>query len=62
MGVPSDGTGASDHDEAYRFGQRLTAVWHWPFDDWQFSRLMLLRSQVHDRRLQGDTADEPSET
>lgn len=48
-----------DHDEAYRFGVHLTATWHWPFNDCQFWRLMVLRSRVHDGTLQGDDRCDP---
>ncbi|HEY7066602.1 MAG TPA: hypothetical protein VII06_34335 [Chloroflexota bacterium] len=43
-----DGSGAGDHDEAFRFGYRPSARWTYPFLPTQYSRLLILRGRVQD--------------
>jgi hypothetical protein len=41
-----DGSGAGDHDVAYRFGRLPTASSPFPFSTRQFARLLILRGRV----------------
>jgi hypothetical protein len=41
-----DGSGAGDHDVAFKFGRRPRAVAPYPFSTRQYARLLVLRSQV----------------
>jgi hypothetical protein len=43
-----DGTGASDHDQPYRFGCRPRANAPYPFNTRQYARLLVLRGRVQD--------------
>ncbi|MDQ3810943.1 MAG: hypothetical protein M3336_11690 [Chloroflexota bacterium] len=43
-----DGTGAGDHDQAYRFGRRPRAAAPYPFSTRQFIRLLVLRGRIQD--------------
>ena len=49
-----DGTGAGDHDQAFRFGLRPSSVSTYPFTAMQYTRLLVLRGRVQD----GDFADD----
>ena len=49
-----DGTGAADHDVAFHFGRRPSAVAPYPFSTRQYARLLVLRSRFEDRLIQGD--------
>ena len=46
-----DGTGASDHDVPYVFGQLPRAEAPSPFSMHEFARLMILRGYVQDGRV-----------
>jgi hypothetical protein len=46
---PSDGPGAGDHDEPYRFGRRPRASAPFPFTERQYVRLLIFRSVGHVR-------------
>lgn len=41
-----DGTGAGDHDVAYRFGRRPSTEVPYPFSTRQLARLLAVRSRV----------------
>jgi hypothetical protein len=41
-----DGTGAGDHDQAYKFGWRPRSSVPFPFNTRQYARLLVLRSRV----------------
>jgi hypothetical protein len=41
-----DGSGAGDHDVAFKFGRRPRAAAPYPFSTRQYARLLVLRSQV----------------
>ena len=41
-----DGSGAGDHDEAFRFGYRPSVRWTYPFSVSQYSRLLIMRGRV----------------
>ena len=43
-----DGTGAADHDEAYRFGRKPRATAPYPFSERQFLKLLVLRGRIQD--------------
>ena len=43
-----DGTGAADHDQAYKFGRKPRASAPYPFSERQFIRLLVLRGRVQD--------------
>ena len=43
-----DGTGAGDHDQAYRFGRKPRAVAPYPFSTREFVRLLVLRGRIQD--------------
>ena len=43
-----DGSGAADHDEAYRFGRRPWSASPYPFSMRQYARLLVLRSRVRE--------------
>jgi hypothetical protein len=45
-----DGSGAADHDEAYRFGRRPCSAAPYPFSTRQYARLLVLRSRVRESR------------
>jgi hypothetical protein len=49
-----DGSGAGDHDEAFRFGYRPSARWTYPFLPGQYSRLLILRGRVQDGDFNAD--------
>jgi hypothetical protein len=49
-----DGTGAADHDIAFHFGRRPSAVAPYPFSTRQYARLLVLPSRFQDRLIQGD--------
>ena len=49
-----DGSGAGDHDEAFRFGYRPSARWTYPFLPAQYSRLLILRGRVQDGDFAAD--------
>ena len=53
-----DGSGAGDHDEAFRFGYRPSARWTYPFQVSQFSRLLILRGRVQDGEYATDLGDD----
>jgi hypothetical protein len=46
-----DGFGAADHDQPYAFGRRPCSGSPYPFSTRQYVRLLVLRSQVHDRDM-----------
>jgi len=41
-----DGSGAGDHDQAYRFGRKPTSSQPFPFSTHQYARLLILRSRI----------------
>jgi hypothetical protein len=41
-----DGSGASDHDQPYRFGRPPRSSATYPFSTRQYARLLVLRSRV----------------
>ena len=49
-----DGTGAADHDVAFHFGRRPSAVAPYPFSTRQYARLVVPRSPFEARLVQGD--------
>jgi hypothetical protein len=44
----SDGQGAGDHDQPYRFGLRPRAESPFPFNTRQFARLLVLRGRLRE--------------
>ena len=44
----SDGQGAGDHDQPYRFGLRPRVESPFPFNTRQFARLLVLRSRLRE--------------
>jgi hypothetical protein len=46
-----DGTGAGDHDQAYRFGWKPRSSVPFPFNTRQYARLLVLRSRVQNGLL-----------
>jgi hypothetical protein len=46
-----DGTGAGDHDQAYRFGWTPRSSVPFPFNTRQYARLLVLRSRVQNGLL-----------
>jgi hypothetical protein len=53
-----DGTGAGDHDQAYRFGRKPRSSVPFPFNTRQYARLLVLRSRVQNG-LVDDTSPYP---
>ena len=51
-----DGSGAGDHDEAYRFGRRPSTGVPFPFTERQYARLLVFRSRVFERLERGESA------
>jgi hypothetical protein len=49
-----DGTGAADHDLAYKFGRKPRAIAPYPFSERQFIRLLVLRGRVQDGLVGAD--------
>lgn len=49
-----DGLGAGDHDVAFRFGQRPSAAWTYPFTAKQYARLLILRGRRQDGEFDDD--------
>jgi len=41
-----DGVGAGDHDQVFRFGNRPTSAWTYPFTGIQYCRLLVLRGRI----------------
>jgi hypothetical protein len=52
-----DGSGAGDHDEAFRFGYRPSARWTYPFNASQYGRLLIMRGRVQDGDYATDVGD-----
>jgi hypothetical protein len=52
-----DGSGAGDHDEAFRFGYRPSVRWTYPFSVSQNSHLLILRGRVQDGDFAADMGD-----
>ena len=45
-----DGSGATDHDEPFRFGRRPSARAPFPCTERQYARLLVFRSRLSERR------------
>jgi hypothetical protein len=51
-----DGSGAGDHDVAYKFGRQPRASAPYPFSTRQFARLLILRGRVRAGAAEVDIA------
>ncbi len=49
-----DGSGAADHDAAYKFGRRPRASAPYPFSTRQYARLLILRGRIEASLADGD--------
>jgi hypothetical protein len=49
-----DGVGAGDHDQVFRFGNRPTSAWTYPFTGMQYARLLVLRGRVQNGEFSED--------
>lgn len=49
-----DGVGWGDHDQPYRFGNRPSSAWTYPFSARQYARVLMMRGRVADGEFEDD--------
>lgn len=54
VGETRDGTGAADNNKAYWYSHP-TAERCFPFTEWQYARLLVMRGRFQDGKIRGDT-------